>query len=274
MKIKVLLAQNLEIAKKVNAQATVEAEYGKTVVKGKKQTLAHHVPEFRNNPAPCNQEVAVLNDGDTILVSHIDLDTLGGIMALMGMKEGNKDFWKAAEFIDLNGPHHIHKFPEFEDAFNAYWAFSQENRLGRFDDVEDITEFVMQHIEAVQSILDKDEKFIKEGKKWASQNENNTKNSLIDESEKVRIFAGPYFTASSYYSEKYESIASVTVSFNTKSKAITVATSDASIDCCQLMQGLFGPEAGGHAGIAGSPRGKEMSLDDLYKTVKEIESKI
>lgn len=66
-------------------------------------TLAHH--DIRSdNPAPCNTEVEPLTGG-TILISHIDLDTVGGIMAVEGIKPEDPEFWSAAEFIDNNGPH-------------------------------------------------------------------------------------------------------------------------------------------------------------------------
>ena len=57
--------------------ATVEAEYGEKVIKGKQVTLAHHTKEYEHNPAPCNTpDVPVLADDSTIVVSHLDLDTI------------------------------------------------------------------------------------------------------------------------------------------------------------------------------------------------------
>lgn len=57
--------------------ATVEAEYGEKVIKGEQITLAHHTKEYENNPAPCNTpDVPVLDDDSTIIVSHLDLDTI------------------------------------------------------------------------------------------------------------------------------------------------------------------------------------------------------
>jgi len=57
--------------------ATVEAEYGEKVIKGGQVTLAHHTKEYENNHAPCNTpDVPILDDDSTILVSHLDLDTI------------------------------------------------------------------------------------------------------------------------------------------------------------------------------------------------------
>ena len=37
------------------------------------------------------------------------------------------------------------------------------------------------------------------------------------------------------------------------------------------MQRLVGPEAGGHPGIAGSPRGQDMSLRELDKVIDTLQ---
>jgi hypothetical protein len=54
------------------------------------------------------------------------------------------------------------------------------------------------------------------------------------------------------------------VTFNTKFKSVTVSIADPQpgFSCREFVQKLWGPEAGGHDGIAGSPRGREMTLDD------------
>ena len=41
-----------------------------------------------------------------------------------------------------------------------------------------------------------------------------------------------------------------------------------------IVQELWGPEAGGHPGIAGSPRGKEMTKKDLQQLAKLANEKI
>ena len=41
-----------------------------------------------------------------------------------------------------------------------------------------------------------------------------------------------------------------------------------------IVQELWGPEAGGHPGIAGSPRGKEMTKKDLQQLAKLVNEKI
>ena len=107
----------------IKVDATVEAEYGEKVLEGDKITLAHHVEKYKNCNAPCNRNVEKLKDGETIVISHIDLDTIGGCLALLGVKPEDEEFWKGAEFIDIKGNHHIKELPkEVEDKINAYSA--------------------------------------------------------------------------------------------------------------------------------------------------------
>jgi hypothetical protein len=64
------------------------------------------------------------------------------------------------------------------------------------------------------------------------------------------------------------------VGYNTQTKAITLSfESDearAGLSACDIMQELFGPLAGGHAGIAGTPRGEEYTIDDARRVAKHV----
>ena len=71
------MSQEELLEEQISPTATVEAEYGEKVIKGEQITLAHHTKEYEKNPAPCNTlNVPVLEDGSTIVVSHLDLDTI------------------------------------------------------------------------------------------------------------------------------------------------------------------------------------------------------
>ena len=72
----------------IHPTATVEAEYGEKVITGEQITLAHHTKEYENNPAPCNTpNVPILDDSSTIVISHIDLDTLRWNCSFNGKKK-------------------------------------------------------------------------------------------------------------------------------------------------------------------------------------------
>ena len=277
--IKILLAPTLELAETVKANATVEAEYGAACVSGSVITLAHH-GERASNPAPCNwPNVPILKDGSTILVSHIDLDTLGGIQALLGTKIEDPEFWKAAEFIDVNGSHHIHELSQdVQDKLNAYYAYNETQPRERYTEIMDVTEAVMKASNAIDIILDENhpnhDAMIQAGIDWEQETTAAVEQCLHEESDLVRVFDSTgVFCAASYYSPSLDAIVPATVTFNEKFKSVTIAFADGGqmLDACAIVQKLWGPEAGGRAGIAGSPRGKEMTLNDALDAADMIE---
>lgn len=84
--MQVMLAPSRELAENVqDVAATVEAEYGDYCVEGNEVTLAHHGSRS-SNPAPCNTPNVPTLSGGTILVSHLDLDAIGGVLDLMGKR--------------------------------------------------------------------------------------------------------------------------------------------------------------------------------------------
>jgi len=270
---KILLIPTWGLAQNLNPEATVEAEYGNNVFEGTICTLAHHVEKYRNNPAPCNTIIKPLPNDSTIVVSHIDLDTIGGCLALMNQKPEHQKFWQAAEFVDLNGPHHIYKYPEhIQDYFNAYWAWSQtQGRAPRYTEITDVTEIILKHGNIIQDILNNNQKLINSGKNWAIETQQKVENCLIEESKKYRLFAtDDVFCAASYFSPVQNVIVPITITFNTRFKAITIATNDQSINCKNIVQSFWGSKAGGHNGIAGSPRGQVMTLNDLTEIINII----
>ena len=283
--INIYLIPKWEVAQKFCScfDATIEAEYGDNVLKGNTLTLAHHIKEFKNCPAPCNNFQAnsevFLPLNDNVLnvgISHIDLDTIGGLAALLGYKYSfQSDFWSVAEFIDVNGPHHIHKFPQkIQDLLNAYYGWSSENRFTPTnEDIIDVTETVYQHFEILDNIfqLNGENDLIKKGREWATNIQETIEKLLIEENKDYRVFiTNGVFCNASYYSPALKTIAKVIVVLNKKFNAITISCSDNSINCCQIVQSLWGNEAGGREGIAGSPRGKQMTEQDLQNVINYI----
>ena len=95
MAVKIQIAVSYELAASLTPDATVEAEYGEHVIEGKIYTLAHHSRRYRHMPAPCLFENQSSFNGD-ILISHVDLDTIGGCLALYGRKPDDDEFWQGA----------------------------------------------------------------------------------------------------------------------------------------------------------------------------------
>ena len=275
---RVILAPSYDMAKNINAEATVEAEYGDECLEGTMATLAHHGPRA-NNPAPCNtSDVPKLPPFATVVVSHIDLDTLGGIYALQGRKPEDDRFWEAAEMIDVKGVHHIHELDkDIQDKLNAYYAYNYNHAGERYSETADVTKQVEDAYGVINDILDIDapehDMLIADGKEWAQAREAAVEAQLIYEDKNMRVFdSNGVFCAASYYSPKQDALIPATVTYNEKTKTITLGFEDGGkqYNAMEIVRSVWGPEAGGREGIAGSPRGIEMTKDDLHALVERL----
>ena len=74
-----------------------------------------------------------------------------------------------------------------------------------------------------------------------------------------------------------QEVKKATATLNTKTNAVTVAFEDGgnpSKSARAIVQGLWGPEAGGRDGIAGSPRGVVMGTKDLLDAAMKAEEAV
>ena len=263
-------AQAEEYTRNHDVDATVEAEYGDLCIEGSLVTLAHHGSRS-HNPAPCNTEhVPKLEEG-RILVSHVDLDALGGILDIMGVKPEDKAFWQGAELIDVNGLHHIHELSQqVQDKLNAFYAWKDARPHNRHTEITDVTESIIAGYKALNEILDQThpyhQKALEKGTAWEKNASSMVEAKLVKESPYVRCFeTDGVFCSAAYYSPNLGQIIPATVVLNTKYRSITVAFADGgkTENAMQIVQSLWGPQAGGRAGIAGSPRNWDISPEDL-----------
>lgn len=115
---------------------------------------------------------------------------------------------------------------------------------------------------------------IENGKEWVEEKDRIIEDRLVSETVNVRLFASyGVFCSSAYYSPKQNMIIPGIVVYNFNNKSITISFSDdVNISACDVAQYLWGPEAGGHKGIAGSPRGMEMEFEDAVHAADYIET--
>ncbi|NBR01390.1 MAG: hypothetical protein EBT79_12920, partial [Actinobacteria bacterium] len=178
----VVHAPSATLAATVAATLTVEAEYGSTVAKGSRYTAAHHqaTGEFAGRhivaggrPSPCNDpSIPLLAAGDTVLISHLDLDTVGGCLrAFAGYADLFGDeharFWDIAEFLDVSGAHKMGSSGASDaDAARIYawWAWAKTG-LPRFarDTVADATAAIVAAGDTLRRILADDAELIAAG---------------------------------------------------------------------------------------------------------------
>lgn len=260
--------------------ATVEAEYGDAVAVGTKLTMAHHGPRT-GQKAPCAYDDCSQLGISSIGISHVDLDTVGGILAILGQKPNVPSFWQLAEFIDLNGPHKLHEAtPSVEDERRlwAYWAFSQTHRVyaPRDGSTLDVTDQVLEHAATVQHIINGDQILLEAGDEHRNQEAQLNRDSFLRWDGNHVIVRKSNKFVNHLYCAPDGRIATACVNLNPgpdfSGGAITVSLADPipSVDCGKLLKELFGPQAGGHAGIGGSPRGKEMTSVELDATVAAL----
>lgn len=193
----------------------------------------------------------------------------------MGRKKEDVEFWRAAEFLDLNGPHNLFKVEEeARKKYVAYQAYQANHRVPRFTKVTDVTDIVLDHLDVIDKIIDKDEELIQDGIKWNEETKSKIEKCLFFENDNVRVFNSPdgVFCSAAYYSEKQGKVIPSTVTLDGKFKCVIVAMADGGkkISAKELVQELWGNEAGGHPGIAGSPRGQEMTEKDMLKLAKLV----
>lgn len=276
--MKTFISSNPSNLSSMDLDATVEAEYGSVVVKGEFLTLAHH-GERAHNPAPCVAAVPPVQVS-TIGLSHFDLDTLGGVMVVTdhpAAYPSNAGFWHLAAFVDVNGAHRLHQANASDEdvrKLQAFWAWSMANRYfpPRDGSVADCTEFVQKAMEVVAAILAGDETLLAAG-------DANAEKQASLETQSFQRWQGDVLVRKSdaFVNHMYEHegrVAQVVIAFNTKTKAITVSAENPTVqlNCCALVQSLWGPEAGGHKGIAGSPRNQEMTEADFEAAINAVDT--
>ena len=258
--------------------ATVEAEFGDVTVPGSVLTFAHH-GKNAGNPCPCSYPNTVA-DGlgvEAVGISHVDLDTLGGVLAIQGRKPEAPSFWALAEFMDLNGAHRLSQSgASAEDVarLHAWWAWSEANRLyaPRDGSVTDAGAWIDAAAEAVKSILEGDPALLQAGEAFRLAGEALNSASFVEASKGVLLRSSDAFTNHLYTSPSGE-VGKAVVAFSTKFRSVTVsfeAGSASPVSAREFVQSLWGDLAGGHHGIAGSPRETQMTLEDARSAAEAL----
>ena len=265
--------------------ATVEAEYGDAVVSGSWVTLAHHGSRS-HNLCPCLEENRRPPPDLLIGVSHFDLDTLGGTMALLGIKPSAPDFWRVAARIDTEGPH---KLPlmgatrDTVDCLHAFWAWSEDNRvsLPRASaqgpaTLVNLTDLFLKASSFITELLAGHRAdAVSAGRAWAAKNEALERETLVSEYGNGAVLLR---SSDKFVNHLYGPTAAAVVGYNTKVGSITVSFSDEDarkgLSACDILQEVYGPLAGGHAGIAGTPRGETYTPADAAALARVVADKL
>lgn len=287
--IQVLLAPTVELAQTIQAAITVEAEYGSTVMEGTVYTAAHHQPAGTKYagthvggtmPSPCNNPTIPELDAGIILVSHLDLDTLGGVARAMGnqflFQPKFQSFWNLAEYIDTHGLHKLMDCDASEQdkaRLLAFEAFLKSSKRVSNTGITDITMIIMDLIRLTERILVGDPVLLEAGKVYQESLDALNEASFVDlypEGVIVRVHSG--FTNHLYNCPNSTIPQKAVVAYNPVSGSITLSLAETipGISCREIMQILFGDKAGGHQNIAGTPRGQVFGQDDMRQVMGAI----
>lgn len=305
MAVRVILAPSAALARQVLEQedvvVSVEAEYGSFVAEGRLYTAAHHQPsgpyvgrhvDSEGRPSPCNdREIPHVAEG-VILVSHVDLDTFGGcIRAFYGPGElfgGERaSFWDLAEQIDVRGAHHLFDLGASPLDIARLYAWRAWNKAHPVrpprDAVLDITDAVSSAEVALAAILDerhpRHENLIEAGRVFRLNESQLNRDTYagIDRYVLVRVayrdgdFCNHLYRVPAPDGVTVPVMPAVVV-FNKVRGNITISLADPvpGVSCREIVQALWGPEAGGHDGIAGSPREAVMSEGQVARVVAAL----
>lgn len=274
--IKFYISNNPEVLDTLNCTHTVEAEYGQTVVIGSVATYAHHGARH-SNPPPCLVDIDKCAEA-TVGLSHLDLDALGACMAILGEKPDTPSFWALAGFVDLNGINKLHQYQasnEDLDRLNAWFAWSSVNKLYAPKDGSaiDCTSEVVRASYTLNKIIKGDDKLLENGRNWAKGQA-----ELDDKTFFARVGDVVVRKSEEFVNHLYRGCKGC-VALRYRTNSITISLDDAidGVDCSEIAKSLWGEKAGGHKGIADSPRDYTATEDDLMRaaiTLNQVISRV
>ena len=182
-------------------------------------------------------------------------------------------FWR-----EVRGPHRPPQPgapPEDIRRLYAYWAWSESRKVfpPRDGCSLEVTDKVMEGIEAVERIVADDEEMMKAGDAFKKADEELNKSSFVEERDGVIVRVSCRFPNHLYVTPDGK-VCRAVVALRTDFHACTVSFADPikGVTCRDIVQTVWTDKddkgqflAGGHATIAGGPRGKFNGLDDLLR---------
>lgn len=281
----VILAPNAQLASDTlelenPPTLTVEAEYGGFVLEGSKYTAAHHQPIGSpyagrhitpfGRPAPCNDKnIPKLEEDEVALISHIDIDTLGGLMRATDQFKDNPTFWFYAEHIDTNGRHKAKKDHPCWVIYNGILAWIEENKP-EIDPKRnnDVSDFCYRAFDFINEALQDGTLAIRMGNAYLYLQEKLDESTFVEKRPCGLIVRR---TQGEKVNHLYRDGIAV-ITYDEKYKTIRISTADMipNLSCRRLVQEWWGDRAGGHEQISGSTRGQIMSEDNFREATERF----
>lgn len=260
---------------------TVGAEYDAFVLEGSVYTSAHHQPLGSpyvgrhltpfGKPAPCNDNsIPKLSDNDVALISHIDLDTLGGLMRATDKFIDNGVFWFYAEHIDTNGLHKAKTDHPCWVLVNGINAWIDENKPDiDTTRINDVTDFCYEAFDFIKEALQDGAEATRMGEIQISSQEKLDEISLVSQRPSGLVIRR---TTGEKVNHLYRDGIAI-ISYNEAKRNIMISTANpmSNFSCRRLAQEWWGDRAGGDDQVARSDRGKLMSEEDFQQAIERFE---
>jgi hypothetical protein len=160
---------------------------------------------------------------------------------------------------------------------DAWWAYTKTlPRIPR-EGVTDVTAQVMACYAALGRIFANDAEMLDAGRAFRNAEDALNDASYVAMNWGTGVLTREAPTQTDFVNHLYVSpsgnVGRAVVGFNPFHGTVTVSLADAvpGVSCREIVQSLWGPLAGGHAGIAGSPRGQVMTEEDVRAAVEAVE---
>jgi hypothetical protein len=215
-------------------------------------------------------------------ISHLDIDTLGGVLALVGVKPHAPKFWVLAAFVDEQGAHRIRANGADERTIAqiwAMWAWLESHPITITEEVTGVTNQVIEATKALCQILAGDEDLLLAGNAFQAEEAKNNLAAFVRSSStggKTIILRESEGFVNHLYTTPAGTQGDWVVAYNPADTSVTISMRETipGFSCIELVQTLWGPLAGGHVGIAGSPRNRKMCLKDADELMELVISKL
>lgn len=296
--ITVLKCKSFEIAlresKKLKEVVAVETEYGDNyfgVKDGAAVELLHHGKFNDGFPASISfYKQGIKKRFDNFIVSHIDADTILGIMWAAGFLKPTKLVLQLCELIgevDIKG---FHWFMEFkynniskilQEKFLAIGSIISSWKFPEKNDMENISRDVHKIILKIKDIIlfDVPVEIIQRNQNFIEKKEIIKSTSIIKELSIpgiMVVYKGDTFLLDGYSVNDINN--DIVIHYNTGSNTINISCKNEEVaekyfgktGVIKPLQTFFGEEAGGRTTVGGSPRDKKLQIEYLEAFVSFI----
>ena len=288
-----------EEAQKLGNVCAVEVEYGDEELSPENcdaviLALNHHGPRANNTPpseAPLIPEAKKFLDEenyfDNFIVSHIDADTILGIMWMSGIMKNTEiamEISKIVSEVDIKGFHYYEEnlhnnLPDYIKY--RYLAIGQLISKTKFEDnsknTVDVSRIVHKLILKVKDIIVEgpSQEKINSINNWLETKHEVAKQALVTNIPGVmNVYKSDIFLNNAYCLEPGNCV-DIIVQYNTGNFSIVISAKDEEIaqryfgenGVIEPLKKFFGDKAGGRKGIGGSPRDHKYKPEILESFV-------